>query len=140
MEAKQYLLQIKFQNENIRNQQEYIQRLKESLCIVGINYDKERVQTSPDFDKFASVFSKIDEEEHRLVEMKEELVKVRVKIISRIHELQNDRFENILNYMYVDGDDLGRIAYKMNFSYEYVKELHTKALQVFEEKFLLNPP
>lgn len=136
MTAKEYLLQIKEQNKEIRKQQEYIQRLKDSLGIAGIRYDKERVQSSPDPDKFAKIFGQIDEEEQKLDEMKDNLVNIRVKIINQIHQLNNDKYKDVLNLVYVDGKNLKKAASTMCFSYDYVKELHIAALQMFEEKFL----
>ena len=59
--AKEYLLQIKEQKQNIRKQEEYIQRLRDSLTIAGISYDKERIQSSPDPDKFAKIFGHEDQ-------------------------------------------------------------------------------
>lgn len=136
MTAKEYLLQIKEQNKEIRKQQEYIQRLKDSLGIAGISYDKDRVQSSPEPDKFAKIFGQIDEEEQKLSEMKEELVRTRVEIINQIHQLEDSKHQNVLYIVYVDGKNLKKAAQAMCFSYDYVKEIHIAALQAFEQKFL----
>ena len=81
MTIKEYLLQIKEQNIKVKKQQEYIQRLKDSLDIAGISYEEEKVQSSVEPDKFAKIFSQIDEEEKILDLMKNTLIKTRVKII-----------------------------------------------------------
>ena len=140
MSVKEYLMQIQNKNGEIKNQEEYIQRLKDSLDIAGVSYDRERVQTSPDFDKFGKIYGQIDEEERKLEEMRNRLVETRVKIISQIHEIENDKFQRILNYVYVDAMTLNRTAIEMSFSYDYIKELHGQALQVFRDKFLLDTP
>jgi DNA-directed RNA polymerase specialized sigma subunit len=132
-------MQIKVLNGKIREQTEYIRRLKDSLSIAGIRYDKDRVQSSPDSDKFAYVFSQIDEEEKVIEQMKTELVKVRIEIINRIHELDDHNKRELLMYVYVDCKNLKKAAPTMNFSYAYIKELHAEALQEFEEKFLPEP-
>lgn len=137
--SKEYLLQIKEQNKNIRKQKEYIQRLKDSLGIAGISYDEDRVQKSSDFDKFAKIFGQIDEEEKTLALMKDRFVHTRVKIINQIHQLDNEKHKDVLNLVYVDEKSLKKVAYEMSFSYDYVKELHIAALQAFEEKFLPQP-
>lgn len=95
MTAKEYLLQIKEQKQNIRKQEEYIQRLRDSLTIAGISYDKERIQSSPDPDKFAKIFGQIDEEEQRLEDMKTRFVNTRVKIINQIHQLAEEKHQNV---------------------------------------------
>lgn len=135
MDAKEYLLQIKEQSRKIRKQQEYIQRLKDSLGVAGVSYDMERVQSSPDPDKFAKIFGQIDDENDVLEVMKNSLVKMRVKIISQIHQLGNVKFEDVLNLVYVDGMSLKKAASAMCFSYAYTKEIHSAALLAFEEKF-----
>lgn len=135
MTAKEYLLQIKEQKQNIRKQEEYIQRLRDSLTIVGISYDKERIQSSPDPDKFAKIFGQIDEEEQRLEDMKTRFVNTRVKIINQIHELDDIKHQDVLYQVYVDDKTLKKASFAMLFSYEYVKELHLAALQAFDQKF-----
>lgn len=135
MTTKEYLLQIKEQGKNILNQEEYIQRLRDSLGVAGIRYDKERVQSSPEPDKFARIFGQIFEEEEKLQQMKDDLALKRVEIINQIHQLEDSKHQNVLYIVYVDGKNLKKAAQTMSFSYEYVKEIHIAALQAFEEKF-----
>ncbi len=135
MQVKEYLLQIKDLTEDVKDQENYIQRLKDSLNIAGIQYDKVRVQTSPDADKFAYIFARIDEEEDVLADLKEKLIKTKVNIINEIHELENEKYKELLNIVYVDMKSLGKAAKIMSFSYDYVKELHGEALNAFSRKF-----
>ena len=137
--VKEYLLQIKEQNIKVKKQQEYIQRLKDSLDIVGISYEEEKVQSSVEPDKFAKIFSQIDEEEKILDLMKNTLIKKRVKIINQIQQLDNSKHKDILNLVYVDDKSLREAAQEMKFSYNYIKEVHLFALQAFEKKFLPQP-
>lgn len=136
---KEYLLQIKEQNIKVKKQQEYIQRLKDSLDIAGISYEEEKVQSSVEPDKFAKIFSQIEEEEKILDIMKNTLIRTRVKIINQIQQLDNSKHKDILNIVYVDGKNLRKAAQEMKFSYDYIKEIHLSALQAFEEKFPLQP-
>lgn len=128
-------MQIKEQRNDILNQEEYIQRLRDSLGVVGIRYDKERMQSSPEPDKFAKIFGQIFEEEEKLQQMKDDLALKRVEIINQIHQLEDSKHQNVLYIVYVDGKNLKKAAQAMSFSYEYVKEIHIAALQAFEEKF-----
>lgn len=137
MTAKEYLLQIKEQRNDILNQEEYIQRLRDSLGVAGIRYDKERVQSSPEPDKFAKIFGQIfEEEEEKLQQMKDNLALTRVKIINQIHQIDDSKHQKVLYIVYVDGKNLKKAAQAMCFSYDYVKEIHIAALQAFEQKFL----
>ena len=133
-------MQIKYLTDDIAEKQSQIQRLKESLDIAGISYDKERVQSSPELDKFAHVFAQIDKEERTLEDLKTKLVETRVKIINMICQLENEKHRKLLNIVYVDMNILKKASDIMCFSYDYIKELHLEALDVFFEKFLLNNP
>lgn len=135
MTTKEYLLQIKEQRNDILNQEEYIQRLRDSLDVAGIRYDKERVQSSPEPDKFAKIFGQIFEEEEKLQQMKDNLALKMVEIINKIHQLEDSKHQNVLYIVYVDGKNLKKAAQAMCFSYDYVKEIHIAALQAFEKKF-----
>ena len=133
--AKEYLLQIENLTNRIKEQEEYIQRLKDSLSIAGISYDKDRVQTSPDPDKFGHIFAQIDEQEKVLEDMKTKLVNVRVKSLNIIHKIEDDRYRRILTTIYVDMRSLKKAANILSFSYDYMKELHQEALNAFSENF-----
>lgn len=119
----------------IQDQEDYIQRLRDSLGIAGISYDKERIQTSPNYDRFTEVFSKIFDEEEKLKKMQENLVNLRFTILNEIHQLNDDKHKKVLNIIYVDCKNLKKCANIMSFSYDYVKELHLAALQAFEDKY-----
>ena len=136
MTAKEYLLQIKDLNKEVVDQEDYIQRLKDSLGIAGISYDDERVQSSPNTDKFAHIFAQIDEQEEILAKLKQNLIEIRIKIINMIHELEDEKHRRLLNIVYVDMKSLKKASNIMSFSYDYVKELHGRALCAFSEKFL----
>ena len=127
-------MQIKDLHNKIREQEEHIQRLIDSLGIAGISYDKERVQGSPEFDRFAYVFAQIDQEERILESLKTKLIEIKVKIINMIRELENEKHRRLLNIVYVDMKSLKKAANIMCFSYDYIKELHIEALNVFSEK------
>ena len=134
MTTKEYLLQIKEQGKNILNQEEYIQRLRDSLGVAGIRYDKERVQSSPEPDKFARIFGQIFEEEEKLQQMKDDLALKRVEIINQIHRLKTCKHQNVLYIVYVDRKELEKSCTGNVFFYEYVKNTYCSFAGI-EEKF-----
>lgn len=135
MDAKQYLMQVSQMKENIQDQEDKIQRLRDTLDVQGISYDKERVQTSPDFDKFAKVFAKIEDEQKELDALKERFIDFRLTVIEQIYSLDEVLFRQVLNGKYIDYMTLKQCAVDMGYSYDYVRELHNKALHAFEDKF-----
>ena len=136
LKAKKYLSRIKDKTEKIQEQEECIQRLRDTLGIAGIRYDKDRVQTSPDPNKTANIVAKIIEEEQILDDMKQSLINYRIKVIDEIKQIDNENFRKVLNVVYVDMKTLKECSQIIGFSYDYVRELHPQALKAFEEKFL----
>lgn len=135
MTAKEYLSQVQEKQNQILEQEEYIQRLRATLDVAGIRYDKERIQTSPDPDKMAHTFSKIFEQEEILEGMKKAFVEFRIKVIDMIRQIENEIFRKVLNIVYIDGKNLKECAKDIGFSYDYVREIHIQALSAFDTKF-----
>lgn len=135
MTVKEYLSLVKLKQEQITEKEEYIARLRRSLEIIGIDYDRDSVQTSPDGDKYADTFGKIIEAEKDLITMKKMFVNFRVKVLDMIQKLPEKKHRDVLQYVYLDCLKLKKCAVIMGFSYDYVRELHLDALKAFEEKF-----
>lgn len=135
MFAKDYLNQVRFKTERIAEQEEYIQRLRDTIGVSAIRYDKEAVQTSPVGDKIAEVICRIIDEEDKLYKMQDELIQFKLTVIDQIRELDNENHKKVLNTVYVDLHNLKECSQIIGFSYAYVKELHTDALKAFKEKF-----
>ena len=135
MTVKEYLSLVKLKQEQITEKEEYIARLRRSLEIIGIDYDRDSVQTSPDGDKYADTFGKIMEAETDLIKMKKMFVNFRVKVLDMIQKLPEKKHRDVLQYVYLDYMKLKKCAVIMGFSYDYVRELHLEALKAFEQKF-----
>lgn len=135
MTAKEYLMQVKYKHNDIVEQEEYIERLRGSLDIQGIRYDRDKIQSSPEPDRISKMFAIIFEEEAKLEKMKDEFVQFKIKVIQQIHQLDYSVYKHILNYVYIDLMNLKQCSLKIGFSYDYTRELHRKALDAFREKF-----
>lgn len=133
--TQRYLCQAKILDIKIKQKQEQYKQLYESAHSVGaIRYDREPVQTTRTGDAFEkSVIRYLELEE----EIKNETInfqEIKQKIINEIQELDDDRFINLLYKKYIQLKDYDVIAYEMNYSYDYVKELHRNSIKAFEEK------
>ena len=135
MDAKEYLLQVGERKEQILEKEEYIEWLRESLGLAGIDYDRDKIQTSADGDKFANTFAKIFKAEEDLKRMKEELVLFSVQVIDMIQKLPEKKHRDILKHVYLDGMKLKECADSVGYSYDYVRELHSEGLKAFGEIF-----
>ncbi len=137
MKAKEYLQQLK-RLDTVINQK--IKEL-EDLCakysgISGIDYSKGKIQTNPSGE--ASFVKMTDRKVDLEAEIRTEIdnfVNEKHKIINRIQALKNTDHINLLFKRYVEFKKFEVIAIEMNFTYQYVLELHGYALKAFEETY-----
>lgn len=135
MNVKKYLQQIRIFDTRIRQKRDLYNEVHESALSVGaIKYDKEQVQTSKLGDALEKNVIRYLELEEQLEKESEELLNLKNKIINEIQSLDDDRFINILYKRYVEYKSYELIAVEMNYSFDYVKELHRDALIQFKVK------
>ena len=132
MNAQKYLQQIKVLDTKIKQKEEQIEYLKEAAGGAGaIRYDKEKIQVSMTDSKLEQMVIEYMQLEQEVQEQKLHLEKVRGVIIGQIHDLCDDRYINVLFKRYVEVKSYELIAVEMNYSFDYVKELHRDALEDF---------
>jgi len=134
MNAKDYLKQVLLLDEKINQKQMQYEELLQTATLIGaVRYDKEKVQTSLTDDGMSNGVI-------RYIELQEEIscdidnfIDVKNKIITEIQELSNVKFVHLLFMRYIRGKRLDEIAGSLNYSYQYVRELHSHALKAFAE-------
>lgn len=134
MTAKEYLQQLHKMNVIINQRNQEKADLRARLSSIGsIDYSKERVQTSllagAGYEK---EIIKIINLENEIDRLNDEYVDLRHKIIGEIHNMTKPDYMRILYKRYVENKRLEQIAAEMNYTYQYVRELHGYALQEFE--------
>lgn len=143
MNVKEYLTQVQDFEEAIVDQKLYIQGLRDSLTAIGCDMSTERVQSSPAGDTIPKIIAEVLEEEDRLKEMEEQTCIFRCQVIRQIHQMSDLQLKEVLTHKYVEWrkfDTLKKVAEHMNYSYDYIKELHAKALLAFGCQFLHSTP
>lgn len=135
MNTQKYLYQVKILDAKIKQKQEQYKQLYESAhSVSAVRYDKEPIQKSINTGTLEkSVIRYLELEE----EIKNEIIsfqEIKQKIINEIHAIEDDRFINLLYKKYIQFKDLNLIAREMNYSYDYIKELHRNSIKAFEEK------
>jgi hypothetical protein len=133
MTGKEYLNAVQDKDKNIVAQQEYIDALRSVLEPSSVNSECERVQSSPDLDKFGKVFAQIDEEERKLEKMRNDFLIYKIGVITAIKQVQTEKHRTLLYERYINYKSFKVIAVLMNYSYDYILELHGNALVEFEE-------
>ena len=134
MKAKEYLQQLQRLDTMIN------QKIKElgglrlmSQSVGGIDYSKERVQSSPSGDApFVKPVLRMIELEQEINAEIDRFVDEKHEIINQIQALQNPKHIDILYKHYVEFKRLEIVAVEMNFTYQYIVELHGTALKEFQ--------
>lgn len=142
MKAKEYLQQLQRLDTVINQKIKEIQDLRVQMQSGGgIDYSKERVQSSPSGDApFVKPICKIIDLEAEINAEIDKFVDEKHKIINQIQGLKNSDYISLLFKRYVEFKSLERICVEMNFSYDYIKHLHGYALKEFEDKILNTTP
>lgn len=134
MKAKEYLQQLQRLDTMIN------QKIKElgdlrlmSQSVGGIDYSKERVRSSPSGDApFVKPVLRMIELEQEINAEIDRFVDEKHEIINQIQALQNPKHIDILYKHYVEFKRLEIVAVEMNFTYQYIVELHGTALKEFQ--------
>lgn len=102
----------------------------------GMNYDKIRVQSSPDMDPLATYLGRLTDAEEELSTELELYLSTYMKIFREIADVGMGIYADVLFLRYFDGLSLGEIADQLNYSYDRIRHIHGVALQEFEHKYL----
>lgn len=133
MTAKKYLSEVQRLQTIIEQKQERIKEIRESASTVrGIRFDLEKVQGSGRTDKVGDSVAKIIDLETEVENDMISIIYRKHEIIEQIHALGNYRYIQLLYKRYIEFKRLQIVAAEMDFTYEYVLELHKKALKAFE--------
>ncbi len=133
MTAKEYLQQVGRAKVRIQSK---VKQLEELRCIAqsvgGMDYSKDRVQASEGGGMSKAVVNIVGLEEEIKGEI-EDYTRLKNKIINDICKLPKVEHTQLLLYRYVDGMRFEEIAFRMNYTYQYARELHGVALIEFED-------
>lgn len=131
--AKQYLDQLRVIDTKINQKMEELADLMIAATSTGaIDYSKDRVQTSPQNAQENRIckYVDLDAEINREID---EFVDIKHRVTKEIQELNVDYYIKILFKVYVQYKTVKDAANEIGLSYQYVRDLHKKALKAFEE-------
>ena len=136
MTAKEYLRQIGVLDAKINRRMKQVEELKALADGRGSLIPGDRVQSSPAGDKMSSAVIKWVDMEVEVTAMIDELVDLKNQIIGEIHQLDDQRYIQILEKRYIDQLKWEEIALSMNMDIRWVYRLHGYALQEFSKHVL----
>ena len=131
MNAKQYLKQAYRLNEMISSNQEELSALRESASsIPGIDYSKDKIQSSKSSGDagFVNVISKIIELEDSINADIERMYDLKNEIRSVINNVQDADEKLLLRLRYINFNTWEEICDKLDVSIRTVHRIHSAAL------------
>ena len=135
MRAKEYLSQIQLADIKIGERITELNQMRERLSILqGIDYAKDHIQASPESGN--RQVEEIVDCEADIRRMISEETNLKHRIIGEIQMLDNPIYVDLLFRRYIEFRSFERIACDMGYVYNYVCNLHGKALEAFENKVL----
>lgn len=134
--AKKYLEQLQELDTNINQNLERLAEMKTSAtCTGGIDYSRERVQTSTSGDKLCNDVTRYLAFDDEINAEIDRFVNAKNQIISEIRGLHVNNYIQVLFKVYVQFKSIKAAASEMKMSYPYVREVHRKALEMFEKTY-----
>ena len=139
MTASEYLRQIGLMDNRLKQKMALVVEMKSTANgLKGVAYDADRVQTSPD-DRMANTMAKIIDLEYEIMDDVYALTALKTEVVKNILRLNNEKYESVLFYRYVNRRTFQNIAIEMDCDIRHVFRLHGKALRIFDQKILKNP-
>lgn len=133
MKAKEYLQQLKRLDTLINQKMQELGELRSMSTVGSIDYSKERVQSSPSQDApFVRIIHKIIELEEEINAEIDKFVDEKHLIINQIQALNDPKHIELLYKRYVEFKRFEAVAVEMNYTYQYIVELHGYALKEFQ--------
>ena len=142
MKAKEYLQQLQRLNTVINQKVKELESLRmQSKSLGGTDYSKERVKTSHSGNSpFVNIIGKAIDLEGEINREIDKFIGEKHTIINQIQALHNSKYIRVLYKHYVEFKRLEVVAVEMNYTYQYIVELHGAALRCFQTTYknLLN--
>jgi hypothetical protein len=139
MKTIQYLEQIRRIDIVSRNKladlNKNIERVRMSVGISGVSYDKERVQTSNVSDptsKPAILLASMEQETNLAVNR---MLELRRRIVSQIESIENLDYYDILFRRFVMNESFNQISNAWKYSWGQTKQIYNDALNEFERLY-----
>ena len=136
MTVKEYLWQIRdLDRMATRAMATYDRLIRDVSALRSQRYDSDKVQSSASGAGFESQIDRIVDAQREAQAAWNKLIDERKKIISQINQM-SEPYSSILFKRYAEYKDFMTIADELNYSYQWILELHGTALIKFKRRFL----
>lgn len=132
MIAKEYLSELAALQVKIQQKQEQKQMFLDMATSITASINPIKVQSSSTVDRTGEAVAKAADMDAVIEAEVERLWYRQHEIVKEIQALRNAKYIQLLFKVYVQGKSIRGASIEMKMSYQYVRELHKKALAEFE--------
>lgn len=133
MNAKQYLRQVRRLDNIINAKLEQVEVLRAMATRMTAKLTANKVQESNTPDKTEKLIVKIIDLEKEITNDIDKLIDLKTEVMRKIDSIQNDDYKLLLTLRYLNFKTWEQIAVEMKFTFQWVHELHKRALIEFEK-------
>lgn len=123
-----YLMQIRKKEYAIKRKQLRCEELRSCLGARAIQYDRDRVQTSP-VDKVSEIICKVADLEDQIEQLQEEKALLIIEIGDAIEQLEDEKEAMILTAYYIRRLTMEQVAEEMDYSLQHTYRLRKRGVQ-----------
>jgi DNA-directed RNA polymerase specialized sigma subunit len=130
-EVRNYLRKIEYLDRLIDAKLSEVKQLRDLSVSITAVYDTTPVQTSKISDKTGEIVTRIIDLENELNTLIDTYIDEKTAVIKLIEEIKdnNGLMFSVLHKRYIEYKTLTEISEETCYSYQYIRELHTKALE-----------
>jgi len=127
-EKKNYLKRYKHAVAKIKALDEELQNINLDALPGGIDYAKDKVQTTPSADQMVNYAIRVEEILNKIHSERVKAVNACTEILYAIDTIENDTYQTILHRRYILLQTFEEIADSMGYSVQWVYLMHGEAL------------
>lgn len=134
MKAKSYLTRIRALDSFIKAKQEQLKEIEEKInSVSGANLRFDMASKLTNDDKILDCIIKLDEQRSSISSYITELIRMKEEAQKLIAQMNNENHKLVLELRYIQHKTFEQIAVDMNYSYQYIRNIHGSALRNFEK-------
>lgn len=134
MDNISFLKQVRKCTKRLRDVEDEIELIENDMSgLKAIQYDKERVQTSPDDSRLEALYDKLVLKQKMQKELKQELIEIRQDVLNVVDDVADEELHGLLYYRYVRCCSWNEVANKIGYSVDHTRgHLHAKAVKIIK--------
>lgn len=126
---------MELNEEKIQQKIEERDKIRDAALKITGTMTPDRVQTSQGGDRIGDAVADYSDLDEMIEQELSVLYQFRHDMINQIQSLSTLKYIKVLYKKYVQFMGIDEIAKDMNYSYQYIVEMHNAALREFEETF-----